>query len=105
MAKSQIVTLRIPEIILTRLDATAKTEGISRAAVIVQALSAYLPVGNKPAALRDRQPDPLPTDFKPAVAPPTLEEIVTQKGKSPSQVGNKCPHGWMNWLQCGKCNP
>ncbi len=20
------------------------------------------------------------------------------------KIGEKCPHGWANWLQCDKCN-
>jgi hypothetical protein len=29
-----------------------------------------------------------------------IESIVEPKHK----VGEKCPHGWANWMQCDKCN-
>lgn len=31
-------------------------------------------------------------------------EILKQLAAPEHKIGEKCPHGWANWLQCPKCN-
>lgn len=31
-------------------------------------------------------------------------EILKQLAAPEHKIGEKCPHGWSNWLQCPKCN-
>lgn len=32
-------------------------------------------------------------------------EILKSLTNPDHKIGEKCPHGWANWLQCPKCNP
>lgn len=61
---------------------------------------------NESTAVGWEKPLPLVVSAGTAAAPSErLQEVIKDISQPTHKVGEKCKHGWANWLVCPECNP
>jgi hypothetical protein len=109
MGDTKHISIRIPEEILLRVDEQSKRMRWSRNATLNICVEYGLPdlelnrgVGIKESVVggcgSEVSGEEKSARKQKGVSESKKEEVV-------SRFGEKCPHGYMNWMVCPKCNP